>query len=70
MEFKIHKRRNPKEPKIKTSFADTPIENGDVILIKAWKDEPRRRKNADGKWEPIPGVFDWWINEYSVINTL
>ena len=70
VEMKIHKKKNAKEKKIKTAFADTPVENGDVVLMKSWSEEPRKRKNADGEWEKIPGVYDWWLNEYSIINTL
>ena len=69
-ELKIHKTRNPTDNKVKVSFADKPVKDGDIILVKAWKEEPRKRKNANGKWENVPDVTDWWVNDYQIINTL
>lgn len=67
-EFKIHKSKNPKNKFVKTCWKDLPLENGDIIYIKECKKEPRQRKNADGKWEIIPDMFDWWINDYTLCN--
>lgn len=67
-EMKIHKKKNPKDKKINVSWADLPLEDGDIIYMKDCKPEPKRRKNASGEWENIPGVFDWWLNDYSICN--
>ena len=67
-EFKIHKRKNPKDRRVKTTWAELPLKDGDIIYLKECKKEPKRRKNSDGEWEDIPGVFDWWLNDYSIVN--
>lgn len=67
-EMKIHKKRNPKDKKVRTSWADLPIENGDIIYIKDCRQEFKRRKKSDGSWETIEGVSDWWLNDYSICN--
>ena len=69
-ELKIHKKKNPKVRSIKNAFLDTPLKDGDIILIKSWKEEPRKRKTADGTWENVEGVTDWWVNEYKLMNTI
>ena len=69
-DFKIHKKKNIRDKAIKTSWADVPVSDGDIILIKGYRQEPRRRKNADGKWEQDPEVKDWWITEYQIVSTL
>ena len=67
-ELKIHKKKNPKDKSIKTSWADLPLQEGDIIYLKELKKEPKKRKNSDGKWENIEGSFDWWVNDYSICN--
>lgn len=67
-ELKIHKKRNPKNKKVKTAWLDLPLENGDIIFMKDCNKEPKRKKNSDGEWEDIPGQFDWWLNDYSICN--
>lgn len=67
-ELKIHKRKNPRDNRIKTSWADLPLKDGDIVYMKNCKKEPKRRKNTDGEWEDIPGMFDWWLNDYSISN--
>lgn len=67
-EMKIHKKKNPKNKKIKTSWNDLPLQNGDIIYIKDCIKEQRQRKNSNGEWEKIPGMYDWWINDYSISN--
>ena len=67
-EMKIHKKRNPMDKSIRTSFADIPVKEGDILVMEKWSKDPRKRKNAEGKWETVPDVFDWWLNEYQIAN--
>lgn len=67
-EIKIHKKKNPRDKKIKTSWSDLPLNNGDIIYMKECSSEPKRRKNSNGQWENIPGQIDWWLNDYSISN--
>ena len=67
-EMKIHKKRNPRDKSVKTSFNDVPLENGDIIYMDSCTKKPRQRKNADGEWEIVPGEFNWWIDSYSIVN--
>lgn len=67
-EMKIHKKRNPKDKKVKVSWADLPLSEGDIIYMKECKKEPKRRKNIFGEWEEVPDSYDWWLNDYSISN--
>ena len=69
-ELKIHSKLNPKNKKIKVAFKNKPVKDGDILLIKHWDQEPRKRKNADGKWVNIPDTYDWWVEDYQIINTI
>ena len=69
-EFKIHKRKNKQNKRIKKIWADLELHDGDIIYIEDCNKEPKRRKNSDGEWEDIPGVYDWWLNDYSICNYL
>lgn len=62
-ELKIHKKKNFKEKRIKVSFEQCPVENGDVLFLSDWKEEPKKKKVDDG-WEPIEGVKEYWIKDY------
>lgn len=65
-EFKIHKRLDRRDKRIKNCFADTPVADKDVIYINSVKKTPRQKKGASG-WETVPGVYDTWINDYSKV---
>ena len=67
-ELKIHKKKNPKDKSIKTAWTDLQLQEGDIIYLKELKKEPKKRKNSEGKWETIPDVFDWWLNDYEISN--
>lgn len=69
-ELKIHSKLNPKNKKIKVAFQNKPVKDGDILLIKHWDQEPRKRKNADGNWVNIPDTYDWWVEDYQIINTI
>ena len=66
-EMKIHSRLIKKDKKIKTSYNEIPVENGDIIYMMRCDKEPRKKKGENG-WENVPGEFVWWINEYRKVN--
>lgn len=68
-EMKIHSRLVKKDKRIKTSFADTPFENGDVLYMTKCDKDARRRKGEDG-WEIVSNEFVWWINDYRKIEVI
>ena len=70
-ELKIFKRRNPKNPnfkRIKKIWSDLPLHDGDIIYLTDCGKEQRSRKNSNGEWETIPGVYDWWVYDWSICN--
>lgn len=67
--MKIHKQLIRNNKQVKTSFQMLPVENGDIIYMISCKEEPKRAKNNDGEWEVVPGVSDWWINDYRKITS-
>ncbi len=67
-EMKIHSRKNNRDKSIKVSFADLPLENGDIIYMTECDRKPKQRKNSYGEWEAVPGEFSWWIKDYRKIN--
>lgn len=48
----------------KKTFNQNPISAGDIVTIYGTKKKPKVRKNADGKWENIPGTSELWITKY------
>lgn len=66
-EMKIHKKIPRNDKRCKTSFLDTPIKDGDILLIKDCKKECKKTKTNTG-WEPIPGVYEWWIKDYIILD--
>lgn len=66
-ELKIHKKKNPKDQNVKVTWSERPLKNGDVIYAKFNK-QPKRRKTADKGWEVVPGAFDWWLDDYFIVN--
>lgn len=65
-EMRVHKRKDGRNRLIKESFDSVPFEDGDLIYLKNCERKARQRKVND-KWVTVPGVFDWWVNDYSVI---
>ena len=57
------KSKYSKNKDVETSFADVPVENGDVLYINKIKKKQRQQK-VDNEWKPMDGVFDWWILNY------
>jgi len=66
-EMKIHKRKNKKDTKVKTSYLDVPFENGDIIYMTKCNRELKKRR-VDDSWVDVPNEFVWWINDYRKIN--
>lgn len=67
-DMKIHSRLIKKDKRIKVSYAEVPVENGDVIYMSRCDKEPKKRK-VDGEWQVVPNEFVWWINDYrKVVN--
>lgn len=48
----------------KRTFNQNPISAGDIVTIYGTKKKPKSRKNADGKWEDVPGTSELWITKY------
>ena len=65
-DMKIHSRLVKKDKRIKVSYSDVPVENGDVVYMARCDKEPKKRKGEDG-WETVPNEFVWWINDYRKI---
>lgn len=67
-DMKIHSRLIKKDKRIKVSYAEVPVENGDVIYMSRCDKEPKKRK-IDDEWQVVPNEFVWWINDYrKVVN--
>jgi DNA polymerase-3 subunit alpha len=67
-DMKIHSRLIKKDKRIKVSYAEVPLENGDVIYMSRCDKEPKKRK-VDDEWQVVPNEFVWWINDYrKVVN--
>lgn len=65
-DMKIHSRLVKKDKRIKVSYSEVPVDNGDVVYMARCDKEPRKRKGEDG-WETVPNEFVWWINDYRKI---
>ena len=65
-DMKIHNRLIKKDKRIKVSYEEVPVENGDVIYMSRCDKEPKKRKIND-EWQTVPNEFVWWINDYRKI---
>ena len=54
----------------KRTFNSNPLDKGDIVKVISTKKKPKVRKNADGKWEDIPGTKELWITKYQKVNNL
>lgn len=54
----------------KRTFNLNPLDKGDIAKVISTKKKPKVRKNADGKWEDIPGTKELWITKYQKVNNL
>lgn len=66
-DMKIHSRLIKKDSRIKVSYAEIPVENGDVIYMTRCDKEPQKRK-INNEWQTVPNEFVWWINDYRKVN--
>lgn len=63
--FKVRKNKKGKSFDVKTSFNDTPFENGDILCLIKCKPEPKA-KFVDGEWVRDYKDKEWWCYEYIV----
>lgn len=68
-EMKIHSRLIKKDSRIKNSYSDTPVENGDIIYMVRCDKEPKKKK-IDDEWQTVPNEFVWWINAYRKMDNI
>ncbi len=66
-EMRVRKTKKYNDKSVKTSFKDTPIQNGDIIYMKSCKKEQAQKK-VDDEWIIVDGKFNWWINDYIKVN--
>lgn len=69
-EMRIHKKKSPRDKEVKTTYADAPFENGDILFMSKCIQKPKQRKGADGHFEVIPGEYNWWIDDYYKVENL
>lgn len=67
--MKIHNTIPRNDKRVKQCFSKLPVENGNIIYMKACSKDQRKKKINDA-WEDIPGEFDWWVNDYEIVRTL
>lgn len=65
-EFKIHKKLDGRKKEIRVSFTERPIKDGDIIYINSFKKEAAVKK-INNDWVDIPGQFNTWINDYTIV---
>ena len=51
----------------KPQFRKNPIEEGDILHVSTQRKKQKVRLNSEGNFEPVEGVFDWWIMDYEKI---
>ena len=67
--MKVRKSKKGRAWDVKTSFHDTPFENGDILYMMKCKQEPKAVRNEDGSWGRDYKNKEWWLYEYSVKGT-
>ena len=67
--MKIHNTIPRNDKRVKQCFSKLEVHDGDILYIKACSQDLMKRK-IDGKWQDIPGEYDWWINDYEIVNSL
>ena len=65
-ELRVHKTRNPRDRQVQLSYNEAPFEDGEILMLKKYSKKPKVRKTDDG-WEEIPGEYNWWVDDYSVV---
>lgn len=64
--FKIRKNKRGRDWNVKTTFKDTPFQDGDVLCLITCKQEPKA-KFVDGAWQRDYKDKEWWCYEYNVV---
>ena len=54
----------------KQVFGKCKLEKGELVKILGQNRKAKQRKNEDGEWVTIPGVFDIWITKYQKVSNL
>ena len=62
-QMQIHKAKSFKNKRCKSSFSDTPVDDGDIIYMRDCSKELRKMKTENG-YVSVPGEYVWWINDY------
>lgn len=67
-EMRVHKRKNPRDKSIETSFADEPFGDGDILYMGNCKRKPKQRKDENDNWVEVPNEYNWWLTEYKKVS--
>jgi hypothetical protein len=51
----------------KKDFKKQPLEVGDIILVFNIYEKHKKTKDKDGKWIDIPNEYEYWIDDYKII---
>ena len=54
----------------KQVFGKCKLEKGELVKILGQNRKAKQRKNEDGEWVTVPGVFDIWITKYQKVSNL
>lgn len=54
----------------KQVFNKCKLEKGELVKILGQNRKAKQRKNEDGEWVTVPGVFDIWITKYQKVSNL
>ena len=68
VEMKCRKKKNPKNPKdkkVKKIFSDEPFADGDILLLKSCKQEPKMKK-VGNDWETDYSTLVWWVYDWEI----
>ena len=54
----------------KQVFNKCKLEKGELVKILGQNRKAKQRKNEDGEWVTVPGVFDIWITKYQKVSNI
>lgn len=54
----------------KRTFSKTKLSVGDIVRISSQKKKQKLRRTENGDYEPVPGVDELWITNYSVVENI
>lgn len=67
-EMRVHKRKNPRDKEVVTTFMNEPFQNGDILYMQTCKRKPKQRKDENDNWVDVPNEYNWWLNDYRKIS--